>query len=288
MNRKKIGFIDLFIDEWHANHFPEWLKTAARGSEFELFMAYEKTNKGGRSLEAWCKDNNTAPAASIAEVVEKCDCLFVLAPSNPEVHYELAELALASGKPTYIDKPFASDFATAQKIFKRAEKYNTPVFSSSALRFSNELINAQKNEFSKKCPNIAVMSGGGGNFNEYIIHMLEPIVAALGTGAKRLMVNQAGFEQFNVVIGYDDERMASASFIMELPYNLMLANDETTVNCEKVGNFFENFADTVLEFFATSVPPVAREETLEIAALLECAIKGRKKLAQWVDLPEIK
>lgn len=26
---KKIGFADYRIDEWHANHYPEWIKNAS-------------------------------------------------------------------------------------------------------------------------------------------------------------------------------------------------------------------------------------------------------------------
>ena len=51
---KKIGFIDLFIDEWHANNYPNWFRTAPRAAEFELGYAWEeKTNEGGRTLEKW-------------------------------------------------------------------------------------------------------------------------------------------------------------------------------------------------------------------------------------------
>ena len=35
--KKKIGLVELFIDEWHSNHLPEWIAKAARKDEFELF-----------------------------------------------------------------------------------------------------------------------------------------------------------------------------------------------------------------------------------------------------------
>ena len=37
---KKIGFIDLFIDEWHANNYPKWFRKAPRAADIELF--YDK------------------------------------------------------------------------------------------------------------------------------------------------------------------------------------------------------------------------------------------------------
>ena len=39
--KKKIGFVDLFIDEWHANNYPAWIKAAPRADEFELAYAWQ-------------------------------------------------------------------------------------------------------------------------------------------------------------------------------------------------------------------------------------------------------
>ena len=138
--KKKIGFIDLFIDEWHANNYPKWISGSKYADDFELYMAWEqKTKTGLRPLEKWCADFNVTPAKSQEQLIEECDGIIVLAPSNPEVHEELGHLALQSGKPVYMDKPFAPDRATAERIFEWADKHNTPLFSSSALRFSDEL-----------------------------------------------------------------------------------------------------------------------------------------------------
>ena len=51
---KKIGFVDLFIDEWHSNHLPEWISQAVRKDEFELAksMGYKTVYLGKRILRA--------------------------------------------------------------------------------------------------------------------------------------------------------------------------------------------------------------------------------------------
>ena len=62
---KKIGFIDYYLDEWHANNLPQWLKNARRGGEFELYMAYgevEPPREGMRSNAVWCEENNVKQA----------------------------------------------------------------------------------------------------------------------------------------------------------------------------------------------------------------------------------
>ena len=128
--KKKIGFIDLFIDEWHANNYPKWFREAKRSNEFELGYAWEEsTMEGRRNLQQWCAEMGMTPACSMEEAGEKSDCICVLAPANPEVHERLAAFALKSGKPVYIDKPFAESLATAERIFETAEKYNTPLMS---------------------------------------------------------------------------------------------------------------------------------------------------------------
>ena len=38
---KTVGFIDYYLDEFHANHYPQWLKEAS-GGELEVKYAYGK------------------------------------------------------------------------------------------------------------------------------------------------------------------------------------------------------------------------------------------------------
>ena len=49
---KSIGFIDYFLDEWHANNYPTWLKEASKG-EITVDFAYGAIDSplGGRSTE---------------------------------------------------------------------------------------------------------------------------------------------------------------------------------------------------------------------------------------------
>lgn len=119
----KIGFIDLHIDEWHANNFSSWLSSTKNVGQFELGYAWEESpNPNGLPLDSWCAKNGMKTADSIEEVVEKSDCICVFAPSNPEVYARLAKIPLCSGKPLYIDKTFAPDKTTAELFFHIAKK----------------------------------------------------------------------------------------------------------------------------------------------------------------------
>lgn len=276
---KKLGFIDLFIDEWHANNYPAWIKTARRGTEFELAYAWEKAPQNGRPLEKWCADFGVTPLKSMEEVVEKSDAVFVLAPSNPEVHRELAEIPLKSGKPVFVDKPFAPSKADAEAMFELAAKHNTPLMSSSALRFSTEL-DAYRNK-----PGTTYMetTGGGRSFWEYSIHQIEMIVSVLGTGAKRIM--QCGANDVeHMVIQYEDDRRASVTYTPNAPFTTRLVHEGKMIVNPQCSDFFPILLSEILDFFATGKSPIDTAQTIEIAALVAAGIKALEAQNVWHDL----
>ncbi len=283
--KKQIGFIDLFIDEWHANNYPAWFRMAALSNEFELGYAWEERSlPGGRNLADWCAEFGMKPASSLSEVVAKSDALCVLAPSNPEVHEALAELALKSGKPVYIDKPFAPNRAAAERMFALAREYNTPMWSSSALRFGDEF---QKicGEWRKKNVVLAQASGCGSNFPEYAIHQLEMVVATLGAGALEVRnISQAGTPALQIEVKYPDARQALLTYHAELPFGITLFDKQSTVKVQDMSGMFENLCSEILKFFATGVSPVNPAETLEIASLLAAVIQAEQQPGVWLPV----
>lgn len=266
MKKKRIGFIDLFIDEWHANNYPQWFKTAPQASAFELGLAWEeKTQEGFRSLTKWCEDLEMTPAKSIEEVVEDSDCICVLAPSNPEVHERLAEIPLRSGKPLYIDKPFAPSGEIAERIFETAEKYSTALMSSSALRFGNELLTG---DLQKMKPSILCTTGGGRSFDEYGIHQLEMIVSIMGTDVKKMQLN-GDSSKLSLLLEYGNGCLAHAAYAPFHTFTITAGNGTANKIVPSVTNMFPNLIAAMLDFFTTGKSPVAKEETIAIASLLE-------------------
>ena len=176
---KKIGIIDYFIDEWHSNTYLGLFEKASKelGVDYKVTYAYAEVEQPGKMLtDDWCAKNNVTRCYSIEELCEKSDNILILAPANPETHLRYAEAALKYGKTTYIDKTFAPDLETAKAIFAVAEKYNTKIFTSSALRYAEEIADYTdvKN---------VMIKGGGRSLEEYIIHQIEMAVK-LTKGAK--------------------------------------------------------------------------------------------------------
>jgi len=286
---RKIGFIDLFIDEeWHANNYPKWIRESPRKNDFELTYAWEeRTNEGGTPLAEWCAEFGAEPTESIEELVDKSDAVIVLAPSNPEVHQRLAEIPLASGKPVYIDKPFAPSAKIAEEMFERAEKHGTPMFSSSALRFSPSLREAMKEASAEGSASFAETAGGGTSFEEYAIHQIEMLVMCVGIGAEKVM--QCGSNDVNhMVIGYSDGRSAAMTLMPGHGFQAAFASGDSGVSLDSMGDFFPGLIDAVLTFFADGERPIPKEETIEIARILEIGIKALNRRGEWLTITTTK
>jgi hypothetical protein len=41
MGKKRIGFIDEFLDNWHANNYPRLFREHPLGARFEVALAWE-------------------------------------------------------------------------------------------------------------------------------------------------------------------------------------------------------------------------------------------------------
>ena len=72
---KKIGFIDLYISEWHANNYPAWIRESCqeRGLEYEVAYAWaevEVSPRDGKTTDQWCAENNVTRCNSIEEICE--------------------------------------------------------------------------------------------------------------------------------------------------------------------------------------------------------------------------
>ena len=75
---------------------------------------------------------------SIGALLDKVDVV-LLESVDGRKHLEQAEPVLKARKPVFIDKPVAGSLADALRIYRLAEQYGTPCFSSSSLRYSPSL-----------------------------------------------------------------------------------------------------------------------------------------------------
>ena len=279
---KKIGFIDYYLDEWHANNYPEYIAKASEG-RYKVCYAYGKIDsplEGGMTNKEWAEKQGVELLDSIEEVIEKSDYLIVLSPDNPEMHEELCQLPLRSGKLTYVDKTFAPDKATALRIFAIAEEHGTPCYSSSALRFCTEWKDIDKADIDK------IYSEGPYEFDRYGIHQIEPIVLLMNCPAKRVMALDTD-KHPQVLIEFEDGRKAVVTNFYDditgFTHKIVNAKNESiTIPVES--DYFALFIDNLVEYFDSGVASVSHEQTIDVIGIIEAGVKALANPYTWYEV----
>lgn len=282
---KKIGFIDYYISEWHANSYPKWIAEANEklGTDYKVAYAWAEIDKSpldGVTTAEWCEKFGAEKCDTIEELCEKSDVIMILAPTFPETHLGYAEKALPYGKRTYIDKTFAPDFATAEKIFEIAKKSGTPFFSTSALRYAEEL------EYYSTLGDVksAIITGPGSNFAEYIIHLVEMLVKICPKKPVRAKVETVGLTS-DCTIMYEDGSRAKVVYSPRYPYTVY-ADDGVESGEQKpiVSGFFPALLQDIIKFYETGALPFDSQQTLDCMKIREALIKGLEKDGEWINL----
>ena len=76
----KVGFIDYYLDEWHANNYVHMLRDYSNG-EVEAVYAWAEIDspEDGLTTDAWCEKYGLTRMMTQEELIEKSDVLLVLA-----------------------------------------------------------------------------------------------------------------------------------------------------------------------------------------------------------------
>jgi len=285
----KIGIIDQYLDNWHCSAFPGFMREAIETTGIDAEIAgawavWDCPPGGGVTTDEWCRERNIKKAASLDALIDECDALMVIAADDASYHEELCVRPLASGKPVFVDKTFAINRAAGKRMFELAKAHSTPVFSSSAQRFCQSVI-----DWKQAHPERAafVSTVGPHTIDRYAVHQLEVISALMGTGIKRVKAFSGGSMVTQLILDYGEGRWAS---YMQTPqpwaeFNFMVSQDFETgarlVSDDK--NFYHNLMKAILEFFATGKPPVSEEETLEILSVIDIARVARNEPDVWFE-----
>lgn len=273
---KTIGFVDYYLGEWHADNYPEMIKKAneALGTDYVVKYAWAEIDTSpvnGVTTDEWCEKFNVEKVNSLEELCEKSDYILVLAPSNPEKHLEYAKTVLKYGKRTYIDKTFAPNLQEAKEIYALGEKYNTPFFSTSALRYATELNDVKDRD------NIMI-SGGGGNFEEYIIHTAEIATVLLNEKAQKVKVEKFGRKRTCTIVTESGKKF---SILFAPGFGFSVYTDNGTFHCKS--DFFGGLMLDILKFYETGIVPFDKSQTLNLMAMREALIKAQDR-EDWVNV----
>lgn len=267
MPTKRIGFVDDELDNFHANTYLDALRGPLAERGYEVAGATAIAAGAGQQ---WAAEKGVPYFDSIDALAAEVDCFAILAPSTPETHLGLCEQVFPHGKPTFVDKTFAPDVATAEKIFALADKHGVAVQTTSALRTTN----VQREASALDSPLVSLAQwAGGASFAEYGIHPVELAVSCLGPEAQSVFV--AGNEEHpTVLVLFSGGRVATIDFNANehVPFDAVLTTAKASkpVTVED-GSLFVDAASAILDFFDAGKALVPREETMAIMKILAAA-----------------
>ena len=273
---KKIGFIDFFLSEWHANNYPQWIREANEklGTDWEVCYAWAERDVSpydGVTTDEWCKNMGVERCATIEEVCEKSDAIVILSPDDPENHLPYAKIVLPYGKPTYMDKPFAATVEDALQMQALVQAHGTPFFTTSALRYATEL------DAVEDCSAIATM-GGGMAILQYLIHQIEMVVKKLGTGAKAVKMQKLCENQKLFSVTYEDDRKALMHFAAGAPFSVTMSSKsaETVTHSPVTSAMFDALILDMVRFFETKKPSFDMAQTMEANRIFAACLQAEQ------------
>lgn len=280
----KIGFADYYLDNWHANYYPGFMREAIAkyGYDAALTCAFAlKDREDGMTSAQWCLKNHMRLADSMEDMIADVDAIMVIAADNSSWHEEVCRLPLASGKPVFVDKTFAQNAETGKRMFAWARQHGTPVMSTSAQRYCSSIMNYLEQEKG----NTKFMSTvGPHDLSNYAVHQFEPIVAVMGTGVKRVKAFSVGSKVTQMILDYGDGRIASFTQTPDpfAEFNFMVSDGEQGQRLDS-SDYYINTMKAILDFFETGISPVPEEETLEVLMLIDAARKARQTPDTWLE-----
>jgi hypothetical protein len=228
---------------------------------------------------------------SIEEMLTKVDAV-LLETNDGRPHLEQLIPCLKAGKPVFIDKPIAGSLSDAIAIFKAAEKFDVPVFSSSSLRFTP---NAQALRSGEKIGKITGCDAYSPCSLEethpdlywYGIHGVETLFTVMGPGIKS--VTRSATPDFDVVTGiWNDKRIGTFRGIRAggKGYGGTAFGEK---GVEQIGGFagYEPLLMEVVKFFKSGKVPVEAEETLDIYAFMSAADESKRQGGKPVMIKDV-
>lgn len=293
--KKRVGIIGL--DTSHSIAFTKALNSPGAGSQYKGYTVVAAYPKGSNDILSSTeripgyiedvKKLGVEITGSVKELLTKVDVV-LLETNDGRLHLEQALEVFKAGKRVFIDKPIAASLADAISIFKAAEKYKVPVFSSSSLRFTPD---AQEIANGKVGNVLGADTYSPSKYEKthtelfwYGIHGIETLFTVMGTGCKSVV--QVKSSNTDLVVGtWDNNRMGTFRGIHEgkQSYGGTVYGDK---GISTIGNFggYEQLLVRIIEFFETGIPPVSSQETLEICAFIEAAYESKMNNGTSVSL----
>lgn len=292
MNPLKIGMIGLdtshcleFTKLLNDPHHPFHVEGGVIAAAYPFFsedleISRSRVNSYTETLR---NELNVQIANSIDQTAKASDAILLTAVDGRK-HLELFKDLLPYKLPVFIDKPLTLSLAEAEELFSLAEQHGVPVMSSSSLRYAesfSKLLETHAEDITGiyvhgPLPMQELMPG----YFWYGIHMVEMIIAALGTGVQRAAAT-SGRDHETVLVEWTDGRHAllRGEYEWHSRFGATLHTSSGFYNADIASDqkpFYASLLEEILLFFTTRNSTVAKEQTLEVIKLIEMINLARK------------
>lgn len=259
------------------------------------------------SLPKWVKsytEMGIPLVDSIEAIPAQVDAILVMS-LDGRTHLEQATFALQAGKPVYIGRPMAASLVDVVELFRRAEKYGTPLFSCSQHRFVPAFQGMKNHPQVGRVLGCSVYGGlsfeaSHDDFFWHSIHSAETLFTIMGAGC--LSVTRASTPAAELVTGiWRDQRIGTFRGIGRgvVKYSGLVFGEQGILRAGNYGRGvperkedptgehwfapageymgYKGVALEIAKFFRTGTPPVSSTETIEIFAFLEAAHESKRQ-----------
>lgn len=227
--------------------------------------------------------------ASIEEMLKEVDVVMLESVDGRRHLRELRPVAEA-GKPVYIDKPFAASLADAKEMVRIIKEGKLPAFSCSSLRYDSKIMQFVADDKHGKvigCDAFgpAHLEPTNPGFFWYGIHGVEILYTIMGRGCKAVQCMST--PDGDLAIGaWKDGRLGSMRGIRKgkAGYGAMVLCENGLTPVQAAGDYYTGLIKELIRFFTTRQPPVPIDDTLEICAFIDAALRSDRKEGDEVEL----
>ncbi len=295
---KRIGMIGL--DTSHSVAFTKEFNQSEAGPELGGYRVVAAYPKGSSDIESSysripgyteeMKALGVQIVDSIDRLLELCDVV-MLETNDGRLHLEQAIPVLKAGKTLFIDKPITASLRDAMIIFDLAKQYNVPVFSSSSLRYVENVQRAAGGEIGQI---LGVFTFSPCHLEPthpdlfwYGIHGVEMLYAVMGTGCKS--VTRISTKDTDQATGtWENDRIGTfrGTRSGKSEYGGTAFGEKGILNLSPYPGYKPMLVE-IVRFFQTGVAPVKPKETLEILAFMEAADESKRVDGARIELQGI-
>lgn len=293
---KKIGVIGL--DTSHSVEFTKVLNTTADSSLYQGYRVTAAYPYGSRTIASSynrisgyvdkMKNYQVSTCSSLEELLAQVDCV-LLETNDGHLHPQQAEKVFAAHKRVFIDKPLGANLRDVKKIYKISAQYESPFFTSSALRYTSAIAEIREGKRTGKvlgatCFSPATIEPSHEDLYWYGIHGVEMLFAVMGPGCKTVQASHSTDTELATGV-WDDGRIGTfrgARSGVNAFGGMVFGEKGNAVLGDYEG--YERLLKAIIDYFETGIVPVPMQESKEIYAFMTAFQKSKTQKGRPVRL----